>query len=410
VLKIVGRIGGLCAQIGSDPDDEEELRLRKTLLVGGASMFIVAGAAWGVMYFLAGESYAGAIPFSYALISAASLGAFARSARYRPFVYSQLTMILLLPLFLMISLGGFTASSAVVLWSLLCPLSALFFLGPQQAPWWFGAYMVVVLLSGFMQPYMRAGNVLPPTMVTALFVLNIGAVSAIVFVLLLYFVRTTLTERERSNALLLNVLPRQIVSILKAESRTIADYFAGVSILFADVANFTPLSASMPPAELVELLNEVFTHFDLLVDRYALEKIKTIGDCYMVAAGVPCPRPDHAEALTRLAWDMQTAMTTQTFRGRRLALRIGIDSGPVVAGVIGRKKFIYDLWGDAVNTASRMESHGVAGSIQVTRTTYELIEHAFVCTPRGPIGVKGRGQMEVWWVTGRRSGDDTHRG
>ncbi|MFI5399199.1 MAG: adenylate/guanylate cyclase domain-containing protein [Candidatus Binatia bacterium] len=402
-VKVIGRVVSLFAQIGSGPADSDELRLRKALLVSGVCMFIVAGASWGVMYFLAGEPHAGAIPFSYAVISAASLAAFARSARYLPFAYSQLAMILFLPFFLMVSLGGFIASSGVVLWSLICPLGALLFLGPRQAPWWFGAYVGLVVLSGFLQPYMRTGNVLPPLMVTVLFVLNIDAVSTIVFVLLLYFVRATFTERERANALLLNVLPHEIVSTLKASPRTIANQFASASILFADVVNFTPLSASMPPAELVELLNELFTHFDVLVDRYGMEKIKTIGDCYMVAAGVPRPQTNHAEALIRLALDIQNAVISRTFRGRQLALRIGIDSGPVVAGVIGRRKFIYDLWGDAVNTASRMESHGTPGTIQVTRATYELIKHAFDCTPRGLIAVKGKGEMEVWWVVGPRS-------
>ncbi len=158
----------------------------------------------------------------------------------------------------------------------------------------------------------------------------------------------------------------------------------------------------MTPTEIVELLNEVFSHFDTLVDKYGLEKIKTIGDCYMVAAGVPRPRADHAQALTRMALEMRDYVSGREFHGRRLAFRIGLNSGPVVAGVIGRKKFIYDLWGDAVNTASRMESHGQGGIIQITRATYELVKDEFVCEPRGTMNVKGKGEMEVWFVTGER--------
>ena len=148
---------------------------------------------------------------------------------------------------------------------------------------------------------------------------------------------------------------------------------------------------------------ELFSHFDTLAERYGLEKIKTIGDCYMAAAGVPTPRPDHARALALMALDMLDAMRASDGVGQfGLELRVGINSGPVVAGVIGRKRFLYDLWGDAVNTASRMESHGTSGRIQITRATYELIADEFQCEPRGTIAVKGKGAMEAWYLVGRR--------
>jgi guanylate cyclase len=154
---------------------------------------------------------------------------------------------------------------------------------------------------------------------------------------------------------------------------------------------------------LVELLNEVFSDFDALVEKYGLEKIKTIGDCYMVASGVPRPRADHAQTLIRMALEMREHVNQHTFHGKTLNFRIGINSGPVVAGVIGRKKFIYDLWGDAVNTASRMESHGMGNTIQITKDTYELIKDDFVCEPRGLVNVKGKGDMEVWQVVEAKS-------
>jgi adenylate cyclase len=160
------------------------------------------------------------------------------------------------------------------------------------------------------------------------------------------------------------------------------------------------MSAKMSPTDLVDLLNEVFSYFDNLVEKYDVEKIKTIGDCYMVASGVPRPRPDHAHVLARLALDMRQFVNQSKFGAHKISLRIGINSGPVVAGVIGRKKFIYDLWGDAVNTASRMESHGSEGTIQITRATYELIKDDFVCEPRGTVYVKGKGEMEAWQICG----------
>jgi guanylate cyclase len=164
------------------------------------------------------------------------------------------------------------------------------------------------------------------------------------------------------------------------------------------------MAATMTPLRLVNLLNEVFQCFDDLVEKYDLEKIKTIGDCYMVAAGVPRSRPDHATALVDLALDMQAAVANRRFGDRELAFRIGVNSGPVVAGVIGRKKFIYDLWGEAVNVASRMESQGQRQTIQITRSTYDLIKDDFDCEARGTIKVKGADQMEVWHVLGRKAG------
>ncbi|HET6822241.1 MAG TPA: adenylate/guanylate cyclase domain-containing protein, partial [Anaerolineales bacterium] len=209
-------------------------------------------------------------------------------------------------------------------------------------------------------------------------------------------------EQERSENLLLNILPKDIAELLKKKPDSIAEQYSEASILFADVVNFTPMSSQMKPIELVELLNQVFSQFDDLVEKYDLEKIKTIGDCYMVASGVPRPRQDHAKVITCLALDMQEIVRQSDYFGRKLTFRIGINSGPVVAGVIGRKKFIYDLWGDAVNTASRMESNGTGGLVQITQETYNLINDDFLCEPRGVINVKGKGELPVWFVHGRK--------
>ena len=199
--------------------------------------------------------------------------------------------------------------------------------------------------------------------------------------------------------LLLNILPREISEALKAGPRTIAEQYDEASILFADVVEFTPMAKGMTALSLVDLLNEVFQCFDTLVEKYDLEKIKTIGDCYMVAAGVPRRRADHARVLVQLALDMQEAVASRPFGGRRLAFRIGINSGPVVAGVIGRKKFIYDLWGESVNLASRMESHGRPGTIQITERTWRLVKDDFACEDGGTIDVKGAGPTRVWRVS-----------
>jgi guanylate cyclase len=210
-------------------------------------------------------------------------------------------------------------------------------------------------------------------------------------------------EQVKSENLLLNILPKEIAAILKNESRTIADHYTEASILFADMVGFTPLSAKLAPAEIVELLNEAFSFFDSLLDKYEVEKIRTIGDNYMVASGVPRRRAQHAQALVCMALEMRDFIAMHTFRnGQRVSFRIGINSGPVIGGVIGKRKFVYDVWGDAVNIASRMESHGMGGTIQITRATYELIKDEFVCEPRGKVNVKGKGDMEVWLVVSSR--------
>lgn len=393
------------SRVGTDPNDDDNIRLKKSLLVVCAIPFIFAGAAWGLMYILFREALAGAIPLSYAIVSLLSVIHFGVTRRYRFFRFSQLALILLLPFLLMAALGGFVSGSAVVLWAVICPLGALLFDEPRHAPGWFLAFAGLVILSGFLQPYVRFTNNLSPTLVTFFFVINLLGVGSLVFLMVFYFVGQKNVFQEKSEALLLNILPKEIAAILKNESRIIADHYDGASVLFADMVNFTPMSAEMTPVAMVELLNEIFSHFDSLVEKCGLEKIKTVGDCYMVAAGVPRPRLDHAQALTHLALEMRAFLKSRTFRASRpVDFRIGLNSGPVLAGVIGRKKFIYDLWGDAVNTASRMESHGKSGAIQITRTTYDLIKNDFTCEPRGTVNVKGKGEMEVWFVTGAKAG------
>jgi len=211
-------------------------------------------------------------------------------------------------------------------------------------------------------------------------------------------------EKERSEQLLLNILPGSIAERLKRDSSVIAESFEEVSILFADLVGFTALSAAMQPIEIVNLLNQIFSAFDQLVEQFDLEKIKTIGDSYMVASGLPIPRPDHAAAIADLALAMQDVI--QQFRnqsGEPLHIRIGINTGIVVAGVIGKKKFIYDLWGDTVNTASRMESQGEPDGIQVTEATYQRIKNAYTFSERGTVLIKGKGEMNTYWLIGKKA-------
>jgi adenylate cyclase len=397
------------ASIGADPNDTEDTRLQKSILVYSSLMMASMAIGWASIYFAFREYMAGGIPFSYAILSFLSIGRFARTRQYAFFRGSQLLLPLLLPFFLLLSLGGFENSSAVILWSLSSPLGALLFAGRRQAKGWFLAYLVLVVIAALLEPFGRPST-LPPALLTAFYVMNIGCVSIFTFVLLQYFLgqkeatlRLLHLEQEKSEHLLLNILPAEIAARLKNKERVIADRFDDTSIMFVDMVNFTPMSANMKPEEMVGLLNEVFCYFDTLTAKYGLEKINTIGDCYMVAAGVPRLRSDHAHVLAYMALEMRDYIKCTKFGGRQLIFRTGINSGPVVAGVIGQTKFAYDLWGDTVNTASRMESHGAAGFIQITERTFELIKDDFICEPRGSLNVKGKGDMNVWYVLEKKT-------
>jgi adenylate cyclase len=326
---------------------------------------------------------------------------FAHTRNFRFYRFSQLLLILLLPWLVTLSLGGFKQSSVVIIWAALCPLGSLLLEDLRSTSFWIVGFGVLLILTAALQPVLSPAA-LPELFVTWFFVLNLGTVITITFGLLYHFVGRRNFFQQQAEMLLLNILPKEILDALKAEQRIIADQYTAVSILFADVVGFTPMATKMTPMELVGLLNQVFLCFDGLTEKYDLEKIKTIGDCYMVASGVPRSRADHPTALVNLALDMQAAVAGARFGGRQLTLRIGINSGAVVAGIIGRKKFSYDLWGESVNLASRMELHGRTRCIQITRSTYELIKDAFHCEAVGLIEVKGAGQMEVWHVLGRK--------
>ena len=208
-------------------------------------------------------------------------------------------------------------------------------------------------------------------------------------------------EREKSERMLLNILPKSIADRLKAGESTIADSFKDATVLFADLENFTKISTGISPADLVHLLNDIFSGFDWLAELHGLEKIKTIGDAYMVVGGLPNPRPDHASAIAEMALEMQKVIKRFNTVERTFNLRIGISTGPVIAGVIGRKKFIYDLWGDTVNLSSRMESQGQPGKIQVSSSTYERLKNKYAFEKRGVLDVKGKGEMTTYFLTGK---------
>src|SRR3984957_5535343 len=392
-------------RIGATATDTNETALQKRLAVVLCVGTLPFTVLWSVVYLLVDAPLAAAAPAFYSVFTLVNTALFVWTRNLEFYRFTQLLLILILPWLVTIALGGFQQSSVVIVWAALCPLGSLLLEEPRRRLVWIGGFVALLPITALLQPHLTPAH-LPDTFVTWFFVLNLGTVIAVVFGLLHYFVRRRDFFQKSSEMLLLNILPKEISEALKTEPRAIAAHYDAASILFADIVGFTPMAATMLPLALVDLLNDVFECFDDLVDKYELEKIKTIGDCYMVAAGVPRQRVDHAEALVNFALDMQEEIGKRTFGGRRLAFRIGINSGPVVAGVIGRRKFIYDLWGETVNMASRMESHGTSGVIQITRNTFDVVGEHFDCQPRGPIEVKGVGRVETWYVTGRTP---THR-
>ncbi|SEE17891.1 adenylate/guanylate cyclase domain-containing protein [Jiangella alba] len=386
------------AALGADRSAGEDDRLRRSTLVLSTGLVCALTPFWIVTYLLLGLPVAALIPLAYLVVSLGSLAWFARTRRFATFRATQLAMMLVLPFALQWSLGGFAASGAVSLWALSAALGALLFMGSGEAIPWFAAYLTLLVVSVLVEPLLEPAGI-PGGVLVAFFAGNLAGPSLVAYLLLQYFVRGRDREHVRSERLLLNVLPAPVAARLKRRDAIIADRHEA-TVLFADIVDFTPLSAALPPEEVVRLLDGVFSAFDRLADEHGLEKIKTIGDAYMVAGGVPVPREDHCAAVADMALAMLRECERRGAGPDGLRFRIGMDTGPVVAGVIGRRKFIYDLWGDTVNTASRMESHGVPGAIQVSARVHERLRERYLFRSRGTIDVKGKGPMPTWLLLG----------
>jgi adenylate cyclase len=356
-----------------------------------------------------GEGYAimAAVPYAYIIVSYVSLLIFYRSKKFEYLTFTQLVMLLVMPFFMQWAIGGYEASSGIAIWAILSPIGALMILGTRQSTPWFILFGLLAGVSWKLN-YMFANNSLaiPPHIKDTFFLMNIMGVACILYAVMRYFqsqkertLQELGLEQARSEKLLLNILPKSIADRLKDNDMRIADSHEAVTILFADIVDFTKMTSSMPPAELVDLLSRIFSRFDTLADKHGLEKIKTIGDGYMVVCGAPVCNENHAEVVAQLAIEMQ--QTLQEFNEenhKNLQIRIGISSGPVVAGVIGTSKFAYDIWGDPVNMASRMEKTGLAGEIQVSEITYNLLKNNHKLESRGLVKIKGKGEVSTYFL------------
>ncbi len=397
------------ASLGASPHDTDEERAHKATAALIAVITAPLVLVWSSVYLLLGQSISAAIPIFYGIVSVVGLVVLARTKRVGFLRMSQLGMWLMLPFLLQWSLGGFANGSAIALWAMGAPLLA-HTLGGRARPWLVG-FAVLAVFSGLIDSTLAVSAPdIPDGVITAFFVLNFLAVASITFVSLRFFIseqeqskEALEAERRESERLLLNILPADIARRLKAGEEPIADRIPQVTVLVADIVGFTPMSEQVEAADVVDVLNDLFSRFDDLTEGHGLAKLKTIGDAYQAVGGLPGSNSDQVASAADLALAMQAEVGDHAFPGfDGLRLRIGINTGPVVAGVIGKRKFSYDLWGDTINTASRMESHGVPGQIQVTDTVYQELRDRFDLEPRGVMEIKGKGEMLTYFLEGRQ--------
>ena len=400
---------------GISPTDSEELRLQKSLLMFATGLVSVTSMLWLVLYWQMGPQFSATIPFVFQLLLAGNLGIYLKTGNFAQFRSIQLGLFLFMPFFAQWAIGNFITASGISLWGLLAPVGAILFIGVRESAAWFFAYLFLMLMSGFFDYYLADSllTVQPkvPIRTTVFFFgLNFATVSAIVYLLLRYSSlekqkaqvrleeahQLLMKEQERSERLLLNILPGPIAERLKQNDQTIADGFADVTVMFADIVNFTKVAEGLAPQQVFSMLNRIFYRFDELAEKHGLEKIKTIGDAYMVAGGLNTDRADYSDAIADMALDMIEILRTDfAVNEQHIEIRIGMGTGPVVAGVVGKKKFIYDLWGDTVNIASRITSEGLPGAIHVDEITYRRLRASFDFHEPQTLYFKGKGQMTV---------------
>ena len=400
------------ADLGAVPDESDDQRAQRRALVVAIFVGTCLAALFTVLAALNGEVVPAKVNAGGTLVLLALLAWFAWSKHFTGFVIAVACFVIFLPCLALLLFGSLTDDGNLLIVAALGPTIAAVCLPRRVAFALLG--LSILLTFATVAKIGRPMPIMPKTPETLMgysAAVNNTVVAGFLVFLVSHLVKKRRdamvaleAEHQRSEALLLNVLPPSIAERLKSNPGVIADQHESATILFADVVGFTPLSAELPAARLISVLNDLFSRFDALTEKHGLEKIKTIGDAYLVVGGLPTARPDHAEAVAAMALDMiETMRSFREEQGLPIDVRIGLNSGPVIAGVIGQKKFIYDLWGDAVNVAARMESHGTAGAIHVAPGAHTLLEAKFVLEARGTMQIKGKGEMATWMLLGRRA-------
>ena len=409
-------------QAGIEPADSEERRLSKSLLMFATGLVCLTSMLWVAIYWWLGPLVSSTPPLIFELLLVGNLLLYIQFGNFDYFRATQLGLFLFGPFAMQWSMGSFIDSSGIVLWALLAPIGAILCLGVRESIAWFIAWIVMIGLSGGFDYYLapppgaRLTLAVPIQTSVVFFVLNFIAVATITYMLLRYSIqekqktqsrledahRLVKAEQARSEHLLLNILPMPIAARLKADEHPIADRFTDVTVMFADIVDFTRIAADMAPTDVFSLLNGVFSAFDEMTESYGLERIKTIGDAYMVAGGLNHTNPDYCHALANMALDMHAFLDRYVgTNGLALHIRIGMASGPVVAGVVGRQKFIYDVWGDTVNLASRLTDEATPGSILCDETTFTKLRSQFQFADPRTIDIKGKGELVAYTLSNR---------
>jgi adenylate cyclase len=399
-------------------NDDEVMRLRKTTLLLASGLMNVAAILWLAIYWWMGLKLPTSIPFGFQLLSTSAVYIFLRTQNFDFFRVTQLALFLFFPFVAQWSIGSFVSSSGIALLALLAPIGAMVCYGPRESIPWFVAFVALTIVSGVFDFYLATGDSygIPMRTVAVFFVLNFTIVATVMWLLLRYFVQQQENfqeelsrqhalveiERNKSDELLNSVLPEHVAQRLKHNPGTIADGFADVSVLVADIVGFTRLAEELTPKQVVSFLDAVFSRFDELTDKYALDKIKTIGDAYMVAGGLEGDHTDYVDRTASMALDMiEIAHTDPGLRSHGLQLHVAIATGPIIAGVIGSKRFMYDLWGDTVNIAFRLSGEASNGTIVVDKTTYRRLGQRYNFEDERKVKVKGKDVMSVYRLAGK---------
>jgi adenylate cyclase len=393
--------------------DTQEEKLHKSLLIFACALMNLAVMLWLAMYWYMGIDFSSNVPFGYQIISVSSLVYYLKKRNFTVFRFIQLSLFLFAPFIMQWSIGSSITASGVMLWALMAPVGAVVVSGWRESIPWFIAYLMMTLLSGVFDYYLAPGDTFVPMhIIGVFFAINFAAMSSIIYFLLRYFVLESekikdqldlqhellAQEQKKSERLLFNVLPAKIAHRLKNGDGLIADSYADVSVMFADLVNFTQLTAQLSPEQIVSLLNTIFSGFDELSEKYGLEKIKTIGDAYMVVGGLTRERAaEYVGDVADMALEMRRFVAQHPELVRyKMGIHIGIATGAAVAGVIGSKRFIYDLWGDTVNVASRLTDDASDGVILVDKPTYQRLQHHYAFDEPNIINVKGKGEMSSY--------------
>jgi class 3 adenylate cyclase len=383
------------------PDDPEPVRRQKGIAIFAGFNAMLSVILRTAIFFATGLSVLGWLHAVYTLAFAALLAGSAIRPKLFPVTSLGIGITAIVVNFIAHGLsGGFQGGMWFLGWLIMIPLNIFLAGGTRIGVIAFVTCLATFIAAAFLEPvFDTAPDVIPDSVRVLYNTLVLIVITSLGFIWSFSFVKELDAARARADDLLLNILPAPIAARLKREPSTIADGYDEVTVLFADIVNFTALSADADPVDVVSFLNTIFSDFDELTLKHGLEKIKTIGDAYMVAGGLPTPRPDHAEAVVAFGLDMLVAVKRHTaWHDEPVQLRVGVNTGPVVAGVIGRHKFIYDLWGDAVNVASRMESNGVSDVIQVTATVKDKLTGQYSFEERPPMFIKGKGKMVTYLI------------